>query len=110
MISYLKEIRDIFFPTNETQVIIIIMVVAWIAISIVCREQFGGFLSALKEVGLGIIILGIFDWIHPGLFILTIAIAILQGINVIPKSWSNWLSTLVAFGAIVGFLFKVNIL
>ncbi len=109
MAYLLKEAKDIFYPLDETQMIALIATILWIVISFICRKEFGGFFSALKDVGLGIIFLVFLGWIHIGLVILVICIALLYEFNIIPKSWS-WLIVIVGLLILIGFLFKVGIL
>ena len=85
--SLYQRMYEVFHPYNTEGTIALIAIIAWLVISLFMRKEFGGFFSALKNVGMAIIIGTILWWIHPAFLIAVIVSAVLQACDVIKGNW-----------------------
>ena len=63
--SLYQRMYDVFHPVNTEGGIALIAIILWLILSFVCRKEFGGFFSALKSLGITVLIIAIMWWIHP---------------------------------------------
>ena len=97
--SLYQRMYDVFHPVNTEGTVALIAIILWLIISFVCRKEFGGFFSALKSLGITVLIIAIMWWIHPAFAIAAIVSAVLQTAGIIKGNWPYFLIALAMIAA-----------